>query len=215
MLDIKRFPCNMLQTNCYVVSDETHEAVIIDCSALYGNEQAAIQDYIEKNELKPRHLLATHGHADHNLGNKFVADTWGLKARGTRGRRAPDAEPGPAGIGPVRHRPGPDDIAPVGRYLHGDDVIAFGNHRLTIIETPGHTPGGVVYYCKEENTAFTGDTLFHYSIGRTDLPGGSMFMLIQSLRMLCQLPDNTRLYPGHGDQTTIGIELAGNPYLDR
>ncbi len=215
MLDIKRFPCNMLQTNCYVVSDETHEAVIIDCSAFYGNEQAAIQDYIEKKELKPRHLLATHGHADHNLGNKFVADTWGLKpevhaADEPLMQNLAQQASALCGIGL-----GPDDIAPVGRYLHGDDVIAFGNHRLTIIETPGHTPGGVVYYCKEENTAFTGDTLFHYSIGRTDLPGGSMFMLIQSLRMLCQLPDNTRLYPGHGDQTTIGIELAGNPYLDR
>ena len=75
--------------------------------------------------------------------------------------------------------------------------------------------GSVVYYCAEEDVAFTGDTLFRCSIGRTDLPGGSMFQIIQSLRMLTQLPDDTQVYPGHGLPTTIGYELACNPYLDR
>lgn len=108
-----------------------------------------------------------------------------------------------------------DDFSPVGKFLAADDVICFGSHQFTLLETPGHTPGSVFVYCAEENVAFSGDTLFHYSIGRTDFPGGSMFMLIQSLRMVCQLPDETRIYPGHGEETTIGTELAGNPYLDR
>ena len=106
-------------------------------------------------------------------------------------------------------------MPPVGKYLTGKDKIAFGSHVFSIIETPGHSPGSVFIYDEEEHVAFSGDTLFRCSIGRTDLPGGSMFQMIQSLRIVCQLPDDTRVYPGHGPETTIGAELASNPYLDR
>ena len=75
--------------------------------------------------------------------------------------------------------------------------------------------GGVAFYCEEEKVLFSGDTLFRLSIGRTDLPGGSMFMIINSLRYLCQLPDEVKVYTGHGPSTTVGYELAHNPYLDR
>ena len=107
------------------------------------------------------------------------------------------------------------EMPAVGRYLSGNDVIEFGNHKFTILETPGHSPGGVFYYCKEEAVAFSGDTLFQGSVGRTDLKGGSMFLLIQSLRMISQLPDETKILPGHGEPTTIGDEETSNPYLDR
>ena len=100
-------------------------------------------------------------------------------------------------------------------YFDENRVIRFGTHEFTIIETPGHSPGSVFFYCKEENVAFSGDTLFRHAIGRTDFIGGSMFQIIQSLRMICQLPDTTKIYPGHGETTTIGNELASNPYLDR
>ena len=100
-------------------------------------------------------------------------------------------------------------------YFDENHVIRFGTHEFTIIETPGHSPGSVFFYCKEENVAFSGDTLFRHAIGRTDFIGGSMFQIIQSLRMICQLPDTTKIYPGHGETTTIGNELASNPYLDR
>ena len=93
--------------------------------------------------------------------------------------------------------------------------VTFGNHTFSVIETPGHTRGSVFYYCEEEKVAFSGDTLFKGSIGRTDLPGGSMFQIIQSLRMITQLPDDVTVYSGHGEETTIGLELASNPYLDR
>ncbi|MBO4314588.1 MAG: MBL fold metallo-hydrolase, partial [Prevotella sp.] len=99
--------------------------------------------------------------------------------------------------------------------LSGDDAIRFGNHQFKVIETPGHSRGSVFFYCEEENIAFSGDTLFRFSIGRTDLDGGSMFMIIQSLRTISQLPDKTIVYPGHGDSTTIGDEVAHNPYIDR
>lgn len=215
MIQIQRFVCNMIQENTYVVSDETGEAVIIDCGANDPEEQTAIKQYIEQNRLRPVHLLATHGHVDHNLGNKFVYDNWGIEVEIHAGDRdlISDLPTQAATIcGMVLS---PDNVAPVGRYLQANDTIAFGNHVFTVLETPGHTPGGVFFYCEEEKVAFSGDTLFRGSIGRTDFPGGSMFMLIQSLRMICQLPDDTTVYPGHAETTTIGREVASNPYLDR
>lgn len=215
MLNIQTFVCNMIQENCYVVSDETGEAVIIDCGAFYDSEKAAIRQYIEQNGLRPVHLLATHGHIDHNFGNRFVADTWGLKVE-VHASDEKLLESLPLQAATICGlQMDASEFAPVGRYLRSNDTIAFGNHRFSLVETPGHTPGGVFFYCEEERTAFTGDTLFRGSIGRTDLPGGSMFMLIQTLRMVCQLPDDIELYPGHGEPTTIGYEVAHNPYLDR
>ena len=86
---------------------------------------------------------------------------------------------------------------------------------MHVVPTPGHTHGSVTFYCEEEGIVFTGDTLFQGSVGRTDLDGGSMFQLINSLRELAQLPDDTKVYPGHGEPTTIGFEVAHNPYMDR
>ncbi len=214
MLTIKCIECNMLQENCYIISDETQECVICDCGAFYAEEKAAIVAYIRENHLKPVHLIATHGHVDHNFGNKMVFDTYGLQPEVHKADRfLMEKLPIQA-----KHIIGIEiegDMPAVGKYLDGTDVIVFGNHRLQVIETPGHSPGSVFYYCPEEHTAFSGDTLFRHSIGRTDFEGGSMFQIIQSLRMLCQWPDQTKVYPGHGPATTIGEELASNPYLDR
>lgn len=215
MLNIQSFICNNIQENCYVVSDDSRECVIIDCGAQFPAEQEAIKQYIADNKLKPVHLLATHGHADHNIGNRFVFDTYGLKVEiSSRDEQLMQQLPEQAQHF-LRQTVTADDLAPVGHYLTPADTITFGNHVFTIIPTPGHTPGSVFYYCKDEQVAFSGDTLFHGSIGRTDLPGGSMFMIIQSLRMICQLPDETHVYPGHGEPTTIGEEVATNPYIDR
>ncbi len=214
MLNIKCFVCNMLQENCYVVSDETKECVIIDCGAFYEKEQKAIAQYIEAQGLNPIHFIATHGHVDHHFGDQFVYKKYGLKVKVHRAdaflmellQEQAEAFAGVKLSG---------DFPSVDQYLNSDDTISFGSHQFTLIETPGHTPGSVFFYCQEEDVAFSGDTLFHLSIGRTDLQGGSMFQMIQSLRMLSQLPDNTKIYPGHGEPTTIGTELAGNPYMDR
>lgn len=214
MLNIKRVVCNMIQENCYIVSDDSKECIIVDCGAYYANERKAIVEYIRKNELTPKHLVATHGHIDHIFGNNTIFEEFGLRAEVHTADKflieqaAFQAEQ----IMGVRLE---YDMPPVGKYLTDKDVIAFGNHVFTIIETPGHSPGSIFLYCEKEHVAFSGDTLFHYSIGRTDLEGGSMFQIIQSIRMICQLPDDTVIYPGHGDKTTIGIELAGNPYMDR
>lgn len=214
MLTIQRFECNMLQENCYIISDETKECVICDCGAYYPAERAAIVDYIRDNGLTPVHLLSTHGHIDHNFGNNTIFDEFGLKPEVHKEDQhlmdmlAVQAE---TLVGITLDYAMP----PVGKYFGDGDEITFGSHRLKVIETPGHSKGSVFFYCPEEAITLSGDTLFRNSIGRTDYLGGSMFQIIQSLRMICQLPDNTVVYPGHGPQTTIGTELSSNPYLDR
>lgn len=214
MLNIKTFVCNMLQENCYVVSDESQECVIIDCGAYYPEEQAALVSYIRDAGLRPVHLIATHGHLDHNFGNAFIFREFGLKLEiHEQDRSLIEHSERQAEI--FYQLTMDEEMPPIGKLLGASDTISFGNHKFTIIETPGHSHGGVCYYCEAERVLFTGDTLFHRSIGRSDLSGGSMFMLIQSLRTLSQLPDDTQVYPGHGAQTTIGAEVAGNPYLDR
>lgn len=216
MLNIQRFVVNPIRENTYVVSDDSKECVIIDCGVFYDSEKAAMKDYIDNNGLKPCHLIATHGHVDHHLGDRFVYDSWGLK---------PELDGSDAGF--IKELPEhalrvcgiegltDDDFVLPGKCLTGADTIKFGSHEFTILETPGHSPGGVAFYCAPEKVLFTGDTLFRGTIGRTDVGGGSMFMIIQSLRMLSQLPDDVTVYPGHGEKTTIGCEVATNPYLDR
>lgn len=214
MLNIKQVVCNMLQENCYIVSDESRECVIIDCGAYYKKEKDEILDYIRQNNLTPRWQLATHGHFDHNIGNAFAYEAFGTvpyvhKADAQQRAALRDHAANMARIDV--DDPTLDKV----RFFGADAVFPFGSHRLTVLETPGHSEGSVFLYCVEEGVAFSGDTLFHRSIGRTDFDGGSMFQMIQSLRQISQLPDTTRLYPGHGRATTLGDELAFNPYLDR
>ncbi len=214
MLTIQRFTVNPLQENCYIVSDNTKECVIIDCGAQSSYEHNAILDYIRLNNLKPVHLLLTHGHIDHCMGNGFIFKEFGLKPE-VHLKEHTLVEQLKEQNEYIIGQPLQYEHPPVGHYFTGNDTIKFGNHEFTIIETPGHSPGSVFFYCETEKTAFSGDTLFCGSIGRTDLWGGSMFQIIQSLRMICQLPDDVKIYPGHGPETTIGYECATNTYLDR
>ena len=213
MMTVKTFACNQLQENTYVVSDDTRECVIIDCGAYYDDEFQAIQNYIDAQQLKPVHLLATHGHFDHNFGNNFVFKAYGLKVEIS----ADDAYlindlPGQfeSMIGFRFHR----DYPEVGHFFEDGEVIRFGNHTFEILKTPGHTPGGVTFYNQEESIAFTGDTLFRMSIGRTDFDRGSYQDIIASLQnVIGKLPPDTVVYSGHGPKTTIAEELQYNPYF--
>ena len=213
MITVKRFTCNMLAENCYVVSDESHEAVIIDCGVMYEEEGIAITQYIRDNGLHPLHLLCTHGHFDHCMGNGLIYREFGLK---------PEAHTGDQFLMETMQQQTTDilgvalpmEVPPVGRYLTDKDAITFGSHTLYILHTPGHTPGGVTYYCKEEGIAFSGDTLFRMSIGRTDFKGGSYEQIVHSLqKVLAVLPPDTKVYPGHGPETTIADEIRYNPYM--
>lgn len=215
MLNVKTFICNLLSENTYVVSDETLECVIIDCGAYYEEERAAIKQYIGDNKLKPVHLLATHGHFDHNYGIDTIYDTYGLKVEISKEddyliSDLPKQFKSIVGVELRRKFP------PVGRYFVKGETIRFGTHELKVLETPGHTPGGVIFYCEEEHIAFSGDTLFRMSVGRTDFEGGSYGSLMDSLKnVVAKLPADTTVYSGHGPATTIGEELRYNPYINQ
>ena len=214
MLRIQTFEVNPLHENCYVINDETKECVIIDCGALTETEQNAVIAYINEEGLKPVHNLGTHGHLDHHFGDAAILSAFNLQPEVAEGDKVLMQHPKEAAL----HMLGMDlniDLPAGNLKLTENEDIKFGSHTFKIIRTPGHSPGSVSFYCAEENVLFTGDTLFKGSIGRTDFPGGSMFQIISSLRELAQLPDKTIVYPGHGPQTSIGFELAHNPYMDR
>ncbi len=213
MFIVKTFICNLLQENTYILSDETKECVIIDCGAYYEEERAAITQYIDNNGLKPVHLLATHGHFDHNFGNDTIYKAYGLQVEVAAEdefliKDLPKQFESMIGA-PLRRT-----YPPIGRLFDNDEIIRFGNHQLKILKTPGHTPGGVIFYCEAEKTAFSGDTLFKMSVGRTDFDGGSYADLMQSMNnVIKKLPAETIVYSGHGPKTTIAEELRYNPYL--
>ena len=213
MFLVKTFQVNLLQENTYVVSDETKECVIIDCGAYYDEERDAITHYIDTEGLKPMHLLCTHGHFDHNFGIDTIYKAYGLKAEVAKEdsdliNHLPEQFQSMIGV-PLRRK-----YPEAGRYFEPDEIVRFGNHELKVLKTPGHTPGGVVFYCEEEHVVFSGDTLFRMSVGRTDFEGGSYQQLDRSLKeVLAKMPAETTVYSGHGPKTSIGEEIRYNPYL--
>lgn len=214
MMHIEKFECNMFQENCYIVSDETKECVIIDCGAFYPEERSAIVDYIRSHGLTPKHLICTHAHIDHNFGNNTISDNFQLKPEVSRkdevlmNSLAAQAQ---AFIG-MEYK---EDVPAVGNFFYEKQVIRFGSHQFSIIPTPGHTPGSVMFYCEEEKVVFSGDTLFHMSIGRTDFQFGSYPDIVASLRKVVSLlPPDTVVLPGHGEKTEIGFEKIHNPFIN-
>ena len=196
-----------------MVSDDTNECVIIDCGAYYDDERKAITDYISSQGLKPVHLLATHGHWDHNLGIDTIYQTYGLQVEAAKEDEFIITDI-PRNFQSIIGAPLRREYPAVGRFFDSEEVIRFGHHNLQVLKTPGHSPGSVVFYCAEEHTAFTGDTLFRMSVGRTDFDGGSYADLMSSLtNVLAKLPTDTVILPGHGPQSTIDYELRYNPYL--
>lgn len=213
MLKINRFVVNPFQENCYIISDETNETIIIDCGVFFTNEREYIIKYIDENKLVVKHLLATHGHVDHNFGNNTIYDNYGIKPLVHENDKPLMATIHEQALVFCNHKLD-YDIPEVGRYLKNNDTIEWGNHILQVIHTPGHSPGSVIYYCREEKTAFTGDTLFNMSIGRTDLQGGSINEMRNSLKLIKEiLPEDTIIMAGHGDESTMKKELFMNPYL--
>lgn len=214
-MEVKIFAVNPLEVNCYVVSDDTKEAVIIDCGCFHPDEWVEIKNYIVKEQLKVVHLLNTHLHFDHIMGVPMVYNDLGL---------APEANKNDLSIYNnvekqistfINMNVDHIEMPPLGRELKDGDTIEFGTHSFMVIQTQGHTKGGVCFYCKEENALFTGDTLFQCSIGRTDLEGGCYEDIIQSVKeRLLVLPPETKVYPGHGPSSSIEFERKYNPYLN-
>ncbi len=193
---IKMLTVGNIEENCYIVTDEnTLESAVIDP----GDESNVILDYIESNHLKVREIFLTHGHFDHTGAVETVAEETGANIWINR-KDATD------GYDMYRFR------APEGtKYYEGGDKIKVGGLTFRVFETPGHSEGSVTLRCDE--ALFTGDTLFRDSCGRTDLPGGDMNKLMDSLRKLSELPGDFEIYPGHERTTTLSREKSVNYFM--
>ena len=214
MLKIQKWVVNPCQECTHVVSDETGEAVIIDCGVYYPRERRRLLEYIAKEQLRPVRLLMTHAHHDHLYGNDLILEHFGLYPEVHEADKDIMLYMLQIRIKEIYGDNYPYPIPMPENYLYSGEIISFGNHQLKVISTPGHSPGSVVFHCREEKIAFTGDTLFSMSIGRTDFPGGDKELMEESLEIISQrLSDDTIIYPGHGKKTTMAHETACNPYL--
>lgn len=212
-MTIKTFQVNPLGENCYVINDDTGQAAIIDCGCSTESEWSEIKKHIAKNNLEVVHLLNTHLHFDHVWGNAYAYRDLGLKAEASPLDKSiyeniDNQIKAVAGVF-LPHPP----IPPLGEKLQEGSNISIGNTILRVLHTPGHSQGSLCFYAEADKTLFSGDTLFQCSYGRTDLEGGSMTQMMSSLRRLASLPDEVKVYPGHGPSTDIHSEKMYNPYL--
>lgn len=214
MLKVQKWVVNPCQECTHVVSDETGEAIIIDCGVYYPSERRHLLEYIENEQLRPIRLLMTHAHHDHLYGNDLILEHFGLYPEVHESDKELMLHMLPLRMKEIFGDSYPYPIPMPQNYLHSGEIISFGNHKLKVISTPGHSPGSVVFQCWEEKIAFTGDTLLSMNIGRTDFPGGDKEQMAESLEIIVhKLSDDTVIYPGHGGKTTMAHEKACNPYL--
>ncbi len=210
MITVASFALNAWSENTYVLYDETKECVIIDPGCSDAMEQEVILNLIQWKELKPVHLLNTHCHIDHILGNRFIGERYNLPLTIHKGE-LPVLEMAPvmAKMFGVEVEP-----YPASKFLEEGDIVTFGNAKLEVLYTPGHSPASISFYCKEDGIVIAGDVLFQESIGRHDLPGGDLKVLLTSIKeQLFPLGDEVVVYPGHGPHTTIGHEKKHNPVI--
>jgi len=209
MLAIRTVPLGPFQTNCVILSCPIDgDCWIVDP----GMRPEPAIDRLRGDELVPSRIMLTHGHCDHIAGVDLVKEAFPeaiVCCPEADAAMLPDPDTNlsrPFGM-PMR-------ISPADELLRPGRELALGQTSWTVIDTSGHTPGGVTFYCAREKIAIVGDALFSQSIGRTDIPGADHQQLIDSIRKnLLPLPDDTRVIPGHGPETVIGLERATNPYL--
>jgi glyoxylase-like metal-dependent hydrolase (beta-lactamase superfamily II) len=213
MIQIKTFVFNPFQENTYVLYDDTKECVIVDSGCYTQSEQQELVEFIESNKLKPKYAINTHGHVDHVLGSSFVKNHFNIDILG---------HPEDLPLMQMAVKQGLmfgitiDDVPTIDININDGDTIMFGSSELAVIHTPGHTLGGVCLLSQKGEFVISGDTLFQGSIGRTDLPGGDYNQLISSIEnKLLTLNQDYKVYPGHGDPTTIGWENKNNPFLTK
>jgi hydroxyacylglutathione hydrolase len=211
MLKIKVFTFSPIQENTYVVYNEKNDSMIIDPGCYFNEEQQELKDFIDKSGLLPKWLVNTHCHLDHVFGNKFVAETWNLTLH-LHPLEERMLQLAPAS-GLMYDMPF-DNYAGKFTFLNDGEKIALGDDKLEIIHAPGHSPGSICFYCREQKFIIGGDVLFNGSIGRTDLPMGDHQTLLNSIKQkLFVLPDDVVVYSGHGPETTIGNEKKHNPFV--
>jgi hydroxyacylglutathione hydrolase len=211
MITITRFVFNDFQVNSYILYDETGQCLLVDPGCGSKDEMEELISFIQADKLQPVRIICTHGHIDHILGAGSLAAYFSIPVFIHRadmpfiGRSQEQAEM--FGL-TIPAKPQTDG------FLEDEGMISFGNSHLKILHLPGHSPGGIGLYCKEQDFVIAGDVLFRGSIGRTDLPGGSYGTLINTIQSkLMTLEDTTMVYCGHGPETTIGEERSNNPFL--
>lgn len=190
--------------------DETKECVIIDPGCYDRGEQQELSNFIHAQQLKVILALNTHCHVDHVLGNFFVKEKYKTRLLIPVHEKAPflAVKAYAPSYGLYEYQ----ETEPDG-FIEDTDVIKFGNQELRVLFVPGHSPGHIAFYHQKEKTVIAGDVLFYNSIGRTDLPGGNFNTLINSIHQkLFVLPEDVKVYPGHGPATTIGFEKRTNPF---
>lgn len=203
---IKQLTVGPIMANCYILGCErTREAAVIDP----GDETDKILMSLASEKLTLKHILNTHGHFDHVGGNRQLKDATGaeLLIHAADAAMLAQLSASAAAFGlSAQNSPPPD------RTVAEGDRVSFGDIALTVLHTPGHTPGGISFHT--DRCVFVGDALFYGSIGRTDFPGGDYDTLIASIRTkLFTLDDDTTVYTGHGPATTVGQEKRSNPFV--
>jgi glyoxylase-like metal-dependent hydrolase (beta-lactamase superfamily II) len=213
MLRLKVFTFNPFLENTYILYDETKDAAIFDPGCYENHEKTELTDFIERENLNVTHLINTHCHIDHVLGNAFVkakydVDLW-------IHRNEIPVLKSVSAYAPNYGFAGYQDTEP-DKFIDQNQKLKIGNTELEIRFVPGHSPGHLVFYHEPSGICIAGDTLFQGSIGRTDLPGGNHQTLLRSIKSeLFTLPDDTKVYPGHGPETTIGTEKEYNPFVGK
>lgn len=211
MITVKSFEFSPIQENTYILYNEFNNAIIIDPGCYFDDEKETLAGFIDKMKLTPKMLLNTHCHLDHVFGNKFVADKYGLTLRIHEGEKKV-LEFAPAS-GLMYNLPFDNYTGEIDLIREGE-TISLDNDSFKVLLTPGHSPASLSFYNEKDGFVISGDVLFKQSIGRTDLPGGDYDTLIDSIRThLLVLPENTKVYSGHGPVTSIGAEKRNNPFL--
>lgn len=211
MLSVRAFTFNPVEENTYVLYNEQNQCCIIDPGCYFPEERDELKTAIEKSGLTPILLLNTHCHLDHVFGNKFIHDTWGLTLH-IHEKEKPVLDFAEA-AGAMWQMPFENYEGEI-IFVKEDEKIKIGNDELQVRFVPGHSRGSIIFYNEDAGFVIGGDVLFNMSIGRTDLPGGDYDTLINSIQtQLFTLPDETKVYSGHGPMTTIGFEKMNNPFV--
>ena len=210
MIKIQSFVFGPFMENTYILSDETGESVIIDPGCYERVEKETITDFVSNNNLKVVKLLNTHCHIDHVLGNDFIKEKYKvtLAAHRVEAPLLKAVKSYASNYGFPNYRE-----VEIDEFVDENDIIKFGQSQLESLFVPGHSPGHIAFYNREQKFCIGGDVLFQGSIGRTDLPGGDFNTLIQSIHQkFFPLGDDFTVYCGHGSSTTVGEEKKSNPF---
>lgn len=211
MIKLATLTFNPFGENTYILYDETGECLIIDAGCYSEKEQQTLEAFLEKNNLKPIMAANTHGHVDHICGVDYVVDRWNIPFA-IHGFEKPLLDTAP--VYGLTMGFNIDSAPVIDIDLAGTKEVKLGNSTVQVIQTPGHSPGHVVFYVPEADLLISGDLLFKESIGRTDLPGGSYPQLMNSIiEKVIPLGSQTQVFPGHGPHTSVAHEVMFNPFI--